>query len=266
VNTFIVALKHEAQPLIEEDGLTLLSHEPFKVYQNQSARLVISGVGQKASFAATNFALTDHAKHHGLWINLGVAGHRHLPSGTPVTISKVTDKTTARAWYPATRRTPYHQIKELITCQNPTNNYPSEECCDMEAAGFMAAVSKIIPCEHIHVLKIISDNANIHPNTLTKLHLRELIKKNLTATYTYIKEAQQYLAVNPKTFPPAADAIFKKWHFTFTQTQQLLELYRSFAAVCPDERWPNVNLNECNKASQVLTKLSAQLTQLSPSL
>ncbi len=266
MNTIIVALKHEAHPIIETNNLTLSHHSPFKIYENRYIRIVLSGVGQQASYAATKFALEDKSKCFGVWINFGVAGHRHLPPGTAVVISKVTDNNTTRTWYPAVKRTSQHLVKQLITHDKIVTDYPTEACCDMEAAGFMAAVSETIACEHIHVLKIISDNVDSSVHVVTKQSLRSIVKENLIFTENYIKEAEKNLVIYPPNLPDNASQIFEKWHFTFTENQQLLDLYRSFRAICPENEWPSVEINKCASARDVIENLKAHIVQLSPKL
>lgn len=266
MNTLIIALKHEAYHVIKRDRLTLDRHQPFTVYRNEDTRVILSGVGRNASYAATKFALEDRDTHHGLWINLGVAGHRVLPIGSLVSISKVTETITDCSWYPSVKQTPGHCVKELLTYDTPVNRYPRNQCCDMEAAGFMAAVSNAISSEHIHVLKLISDNSISGIENLTKKLMKQLVEKNLNRISDYIKSAEQYLSIEPKNLPINALKILKKHHFTVTQKRQLLELYRSFSALCPGETWPNIILDTQDKASDIITKLRRTITQLSPKI
>ncbi len=266
MNTFIMALKHEAYHLIKRYRLVLTVHQPFKVYQTQNMRVILSGVGKSSSYAATKFALKDRSTHHGLWVNFGVAGDRALPIGSLVSVSKVTEDTSARSWYPSIKQNPHCYVKELLTCNTPISQYPLNSACDMEAAGFMDAVSDAISSEHIHVLKLVSDNPSSGVGDLTKILMKQLVAENIDLVDAYIKLAEQNLSIEPKNLPSNVGKIFQGQHFTVTQTRQLLELYRSFSALCPEETWPNIELNSRDTASHIIAKLKLQITQLSPKL
>jgi hypothetical protein len=266
MNTLIIALKHEAYHVIKRYQLTLAVHQPFKVYQNENLRVVLSGVGKSASHAATKFALEDRNTHNGLWINFGVAGDRTLPIGSLVSISKVTENDTDRRWYPSIKQANKHCVKELLTYSTAVNQYPLNSCCDMEAAGFMAAVSETICSEHIHVLKLISDNTSSGIGNLTKILMKHLVEEKMSLIGDYIKSAEQHLSIEPKKLPRNAEKMCQEQHFTVTQTRQLLELYRSFSALCPDETWPSIKVNSGDKASEIIAKLRLQIIQLSPKL
>lgn len=266
MNTFIVALKHEAYHLIKKYRLVLAVHQPFKVYQTKNMRVILSGVGRSSSYAATKFALEDRDTHHGLWINFGVAGDRTLPIGSLVSVSKVTEDTSGRSWYPSIKQSSQSHVKELLTCNTPISQYPLSSVCDMEASGFMDAVSEAISSEHIHVLKLISDNSSSGLGNLTKVLMKQLVAENIDLIDFYIKSAEQNLSIEPKNLPSDVEKIFQEQHFTVTQTRQLLELYRSFSALCPEETWPSIELNSRDKASDIIAKLKSQITQLSPKL
>ena len=266
MNTFITALKNEAYHLIKRYRLTLVVHQPFKVYQTENMRVILSGIGKSSSYAATKFALEDRDTHHGLWVNFGVAGDHALPIGSLVSVSKVTEDDAGLSWYPCVKQNPNCYVKELRTYNDPIRQYPLNSLCDMEASGFMAAVSEAISSEHIHVLKLISDNSSSGMGNLTKILMKQLVAENIELINEYIKSAEQNLSIEPKTLPFSAEKILKGQHFTVTQTRQLLELYRSFFALCPDEAWPSIRLNNRDKPSDILANLRLQITQLSPKL
>tara|TARA_E500000331_G_scaffold43016_1_gene35578 strand:+ start:209 stop:1009 length:801 start_codon:yes stop_codon:yes gene_type:complete len=266
MNTFIMALKNEAYHLIKRYHLTLVVHQPFKVYQTQNMRVILSGVGKSSSYAATKFALEDRETHHGLWVNFGVAGDSALPVGSLVSISKVTEDDTGRSWYPYVKQHPKCYVKALRTYNSPICQYPLNSSCDMEASGFMAAVSEAISSEHIHVLKLISDNSSSGIGNLTKALMKQLVAENIELINTYIKSAEENLSIEPKSFPFSIEKMFQGQHFTVTQTHQLLELYRSFCALCPEEAWPSIELNNRDTPSDILAKLRLQITRLSPKL
>jgi hypothetical protein len=96
--------------------------------------------------------------------------------------------------------------------------------------------------------------------------MKQLVAENIDLIDSYIKSAELNLSIEPKNLPSNVKKIFQKQHFTVTQTRQLLELYRSFSALCPEETWPNIELNSHDKARDIIAKLKLQITQLSPKL
>jgi hypothetical protein len=96
--------------------------------------------------------------------------------------------------------------------------------------------------------------------------MKQLVAENIDLIDFYIKSAEQNLSIEPKNLPSDVEKIFQEQHFTVTQTRQLLELYRSFSALCPEETWPSIKLNSRDKASDIIAKLKLQITQLSPKL
>ena len=76
---WVIALKSEANPIISEFKLSLLSNESlFPIYKSREHNhaLVISGVGQINAAAATAYlASRCHAKKWTAWINIVIAGY-----------------------------------------------------------------------------------------------------------------------------------------------------------------------------------------------
>ena len=81
---FIVALQPEARPLIE--GYKLVKRNDssaFPVFENVNHRLIISGIGRMNAAAATGYLLSELGQPTHAILNLGIAGHGELPTGTP---------------------------------------------------------------------------------------------------------------------------------------------------------------------------------------
>ncbi len=79
---FVVALQAEACPLIDHYGLKRSSGSPFRTFENQNHRLVISGIGTIRCAAATGYLLgLLPSRNEGL-VNLGIAGHGQLEKGS----------------------------------------------------------------------------------------------------------------------------------------------------------------------------------------
>ena len=73
---FVIALQAEARPLIKSLKLTKRTGKtPFPVFESHYHRLVISGIGEIKSAAATGYLLGLFTAKPEAIINLGLAGH-----------------------------------------------------------------------------------------------------------------------------------------------------------------------------------------------
>jgi nucleoside phosphorylase len=188
----LCALRHEARPIIDHyrlahDGSARL----FASYRNRQdgITLTVAGVGRQSAAAATQFAASHyHAGTGDLWLNIGIAGHRSLPIGTPVLASRVVDAADGRCWRPRITFQTRLQRLPLITAENPAAEYPDEAMVDMEAAGFYRSACLVSSMDTILCLKIISDNAAHSTNRISRRSVRELITSNLAAVDTLIKQ------------------------------------------------------------------------------
>ncbi len=150
----------EAQALVEHWRLNALRERPFRVYGDGDLRVLVSGVGSHASAAAVGYAAgLDDSRADDIWLNIGIAGHAHHALGTPLLAARVSHHGRDGAWYPSLLFTPPCAAAELVTHDVAVTDYPAEACCDMEAAGFMAATSRIASGDLVQVFKVVSDNA-----------------------------------------------------------------------------------------------------------
>lgn len=70
------------------------------MYRRDHLRLIVSGVGQAASAAATRglSRLVDRPEGTRAWLNIGLAGHGQLPPGSLLTASAVIERTSEQRW------------------------------------------------------------------------------------------------------------------------------------------------------------------------
>ena len=100
--TVVCALAAEARCLIEHWRLAALRERPFALYGDVDTRVVIAGVGSHAAAAAVGFAAgLREARDDDIWLNLGIAGHRHFALGTPLLAARVSHHGRDGAWYPS---------------------------------------------------------------------------------------------------------------------------------------------------------------------
>ncbi len=89
---FVVALYSEAKPLVAHYKLSLVPG-PFRIYRNEQAAVVVSGIGKAAAAAATSYLHTKLGEPKGG----DMAQHRHRrpprrPVGEVVVAHKIVDQ------------------------------------------------------------------------------------------------------------------------------------------------------------------------------
>ena len=78
---FLIALKHEALPIIDYFNLTHYNKKFKNIFSNaeKNVFLIISGIGMKnARKAAINLIKLNKNKKDDIWVNIGLAGHKRF--------------------------------------------------------------------------------------------------------------------------------------------------------------------------------------------
>lgn len=185
----VIALPMEAKSIIRHFNLELLSTSPFKVYANskRDIRLVISGIGKVSAGAATahlaSVSGTDSATS---WLNVGVAGHKSLPIGSIVAAHKITDVGSGQSWSLDHNLDPKIQTKPILTFDKETHNYPDDEVCEMESAGFYKSAIRFTSHKLVHCLKIISDNKQ--KTEINYGDVEKLIQQNMVTIKSVVRQ------------------------------------------------------------------------------
>jgi nucleoside phosphorylase len=264
--TLLVALKAEAQPLIDYYKLKSIQQRPFPIFSNGQLKVIVTGVGAYRSATALGYAnASSAAPTSHIWINFGIAGHRNHPVGTAVSVSKVINNNNQSSWYPNLIKLPNTLIEPLTTHDQIIKDYTNDTLCDMEGAGFMSAASSLhIKSECLFVFKIISDNQHSKVERITKNLVTKLINTHISTLETLIKKAEEVVQ-DARNFVTDIDSeLLKTWHFSQSQKNQLNENMRRFKALDKQSSWPDINLDECVTAKGVIEKLNRRLLQMLP--
>ena len=192
--TFITALYEEAKPLITELQLKKQPKETlYQLFEGEQIRLLVTGSGMIAAAAATarHFAHYPADKESDLIINLGIAGYV-MPSdkadasgrGDLFLVSKITEQTTGRTFYPDFLYRHSFALRPLITVPMVSKN--TSACfegalIDMEASALYQVLLPHVSPDRMLFFKVISDfpgqasQQPVHPDELLKPHIPELI-------------------------------------------------------------------------------------------
>lgn len=259
----VVALSSEAKPLIEYYGLTLLENRGFSVYGNDHFRLVVTGMGKVRAAAGTAYLASLSRDQDDPWLNVGIAGHRHLPIGTATFAHKITDQATGRSWYPPQIIRIPGKGAHVTTYDQPVSSYPEVEVCEMEAAAFYAVATRFSSAELVQCWKIISDNSLNHVADLNAERVTHLLADHVE-DIDGIARALRRLRGDGKQFCKEINVkqYYDQWHFTVTQRVQLQEVLRKISILGPVEMLEAKRWQHCDCAKNVLAELHRYLNSL----
>lgn len=229
----VTALPAEARPIVRRFGLVPSGGAPGRLFRGDGIELIVSGVGAAASAAAVGRLAGAAGRRPKAWLNVGIAGHREAPLGSPCLASKVVQASTGRSWYPPAVFDPPCAGGTVCTVEGVERALVGDAYYEMEAAGFYAAALRFATAEAIQVLKVVSDNRDAPPERLTSRAVEELIEANLAIVEALVDEIDAVArALAARTAPPAGLEAFRGgWHFTVTQERQLERLLRRLAAL-----------------------------------
>jgi nucleoside phosphorylase len=267
----VVALRAEATPLIEHFRLRRLARQgPMRGFADAEGHitLLLTGVGREA--ARTAVARFEDPSVRA-WLNVGIAGHRDLPVGTPLLAHRVVDVEAKRSWYPPFAFEPPMPTATIRTVGRACLDYPTEDVYEMEAAGFYAAAARHASHELVQCIKVISDNLSHPAASLTARRVSELVAASLPSIERTVDKmrglaAEQAHEHELRVAPAGFRALRAGTHFTTTQRRRLRRLLRRFAALHPDTdvvAWIAAG-GASEAAGTIIERLETHLEQAAP--
>ena len=163
---FLVALKHEAIPIIDYFNLTLHEKKLKNIFSNEEKNvfLIIAGIGiQNANKAVFNLTQVNNNNKNGIWVNIGIAGHETFKVGSIYEVKKVISKSHENTYY---TNSFYNKIPTITICcvNKEEKKYNNKYLYDMESYGFVEALDNLTIKDNIFMFKIVSDNLKSKPN------------------------------------------------------------------------------------------------------
>ncbi|MCH9634204.1 MAG: hypothetical protein S4CHLAM7_09490 [Chlamydiae bacterium] len=256
----VIALLSEARPLINHYQLKQTEKEPYSIYENDQMRLVLSGIGKlNAACAVTSLIHLRPITQDECWLNIGLAGHPSYPLGSACLVSKVSDWTLRRVFYPAfTFEAPGNRAP-LISLDQPSQNYLEDTLYDMEAFGYYFAAIKYVLSEKIHSYKIISDNKKNPFHQITKEKTEHYITNHIEPIDKLIQSLKQ-LTPNLKPHPETS-SFLNHWRFSETQKHRLKRALNVLFLHHP-EKASFCGLNSISCPKELLTILNTNLQKV----
>ena len=156
---FLVALKHEALPIIDYFELTLDDKKYRNIFSNveKNIFLNITGIGiQNAKKAVAKLKQLNNNKND-IWVNIGMAGHETFKVGSIYEVKKVISSNNENTFFTNSfnNKVP---ISTICCVNKEEKKYNNKYLYDMESYGFLEALDSLTIKENIFMFKIVSDN------------------------------------------------------------------------------------------------------------
>jgi hypothetical protein len=182
-----VALSAEARPLIEYFELTRTYVLPYTLFENESLKLIVTGMGIDNAMMATS-ALLGHfpPKQGDLLINVGIcAAPKEFAIAQALLAHKLTYK--EHSCYPDILFEHTLHECELLCVDEPVHT-PLKDPADMESYAVYKAASRFLDTQSILFFKVVSDH--FEPLHVNKTDVEKLISSNLPQLLNIIHSAQ----------------------------------------------------------------------------
>ncbi len=259
----VVALMAEARPLIAHAKLRNIDGHPYRLYEGEQLRLIISGIGKVAAGSAVAYQQALLEDPITAWLNVGITGHRSEEVGSALLAYKVIDEATDKTFYPTFSSLPPCDTTQLITVDQVQEEYPDHSGFDMEASGFCATAQRFASSELVHCLKVVSDNPQSTISSLDEKKISRLIEKQLGLVDEFSTTLQDLSAdlASLRADPPYFAELLSRWQFTATQQHQLRNLLIRWQTLTPANPIVVDDLQNLRSRAEVLVHLQTQLDQ-----
>ena len=198
----VVALPSEARPLISRWALAPAPGAgDCRAYAGPGIELVVSGVGKAAAAAAVSFLHPGLSPRPAALLNVGVAGHRGAPIGTPFLAARITDRATGASHGPIFPFRLPCATAPVLTVDEPLDDYPEAALCEMEASSFFSAAQCLTSYDLVHCLKIVSDGPQSPWRDLTSDRIASLVDPHTDLVDAVVGALHRCAAARP-TPPP----------------------------------------------------------------
>lgn len=182
------AIYKEVQPIVETLNLNKTDEfKPFSCFENDSIKVVITGVGKLRMSTAVGYVLgrisLSEVSHV---VNLGICAGDVIDK--TYIINAVTDKETGLNFYPDMLFSSPFDESPIITSDKiaSSSEMVTGYLYDMEASAFIQSSSTFLAPSKISILKCVSDNGIDNCVSLSLDSVYELINKNKEEIVKYV--------------------------------------------------------------------------------
>lgn len=267
---WVVALRSEARPIIEQLGLKQTNRMGgFDLYESAEHRLVISGIGKVNAAAATTWLFgqgidDEHSGDSRIWINFGIGGNQNHELGTVIRAGRIKDEGRDKSWFPQkiTKQVPF-QSGEILTLDQPCFDYAQKSrwILEMEAAGFISTALRFSSLEWIQSVKVISDNEKSDPKQIKPAWVSELCEQPASELIEWASILQTLANNHDRLITGVEiDWLISKYRFSETQKHQLSRLLQRAEVLKLIDDVKSLPIDELKTGKEVLLWLRRLLT------
>lgn len=259
VNFIFVALPCEARPLIQAWNLKKTAQkQAFATYSNDSTVLSVSGIGKVAMAGAVAYTLAQYpAVAEPAMLNIGVAGHKHLPVGGCLLADRIADADSGRRFYPQLPFAAPCPTRGLTTFAKADSEYRDEYLRDMEASAFYETAVKFSSGELIHCVKVVSDNSESPLANVTEDAVADWIGAGLPVVETLLVRLAELKDSQPKPDQKPYREALARFHFTVSNAAKLQAVLNRWQLVYGMPA--DLNRIDAKNAKDLLAQLEALL-------
>jgi hypothetical protein len=198
------------------------------------------------------------------WLNIGIAGHKHVSIGSPLIVSKLTDSVTNRSYYPPLLLKVDCKTTELLCVDVPKTTYSESMAYDMECSAFYTSAQRFITSELVQVLKIVSDNSVADIENITEVKISQLIGDNVLLIDAIVTQLQalssEYNSVYALT--DEIQSLISQAQISKTQSIQLVALYRRFTALGGTGLTEKLSDKDLKSGKRLTAAVEAEISRL----
>ena len=212
---FLVALKHEALPIIDYFELTLNNKKYRNIFSNMEKNvfLIIAGIGIENSKKAVNNLKQLNNNKDDIWVNIGIAGHKTFKVGSIYEVKKVISSNNENTFF---TNSFYNEVPTSTVCcvNKEEKKYNNKYLYDMESCGFLEALDSFTIKENIFMFKIVSDNLQFKPKSYKKFAI-SFISKHIRKIDNILNQYRNNPLENFYDISLMLNIIKNKYHITF---------------------------------------------------
>ena len=223
---FLVALKHEALPIIDYFELTLKDKKYSNIFSNveKNIFLIIAGIGiENAKKAIIKLKNLNNNKDD-IWINIGIAGHKTFKVGSIYEVKKVISSNNENTFF---TNSFYNKVPTSTVCcvDKEEKKYNDKYLYDMESYGFLEALDSLTIKENIFMFKIVSDNLQFKPKNYKSFAI-SFISKHIRKIDTILDKYRNNPLENFYDITLILNIIKNKYHVTFYNKKKLEKILK----------------------------------------
>jgi len=258
-----VALPCEAKPIVKHFGLKKrVSFPNFAIFHNGNICLTISGLGKTAMAAAVAYSQAHLGNSvNGIFLNIGIAGHKTHTPGEIFCVDKITDMDSNKNFYPQLTANLPCPTLPLLTVSKASSFYWENYLHDMEGSAFFETAIRFTSSELIQYLKIVSDNKNYGIEQINPSQVTQLINTSIGSLENLIMELSKLAGeINPVEANLYLQ-LENRWRLSSSNRRKLKNLLFNWQIITDNSELPIEILNS-QTGKEFLLRLEKALEQL----